>query len=167
MAWKMLDIARAITDKHSTDTMEKVDILSALAEISLEREDIESSLSDYKKSSVHLRAIETSAFACLETGCQTKEAIPYCQKAILICKSRMERLTNEVKCPSGTATSSAVSEIDQGIQQSSDVPCIDDKSASEKEAEIRTLSGLAEELEKKASLEDLKHQAREPKSTSC
>ena len=69
----MLDIARAITDKHSTDTMEKVDILSALAEISLERgsvsfsfhlvmshflindgllnnaEDIESSLSDYKK----------------------------------------------------------------------------------------------------------------------
>ena len=36
-AWKMLDIARAITDKHSTDTMEKVDILCALAEISLER----------------------------------------------------------------------------------------------------------------------------------
>lgn len=72
----------------------------------------------------------------------------------------MERLTNEVKCPSGTATSSAVSEIDQGIQQSSDVPCIDDKSASEKEAEIRTLSGLAEELEKK--LEDLKHQAENP-----
>lgn len=56
----------------------------------------------------------------------------------------MERLTNEVKCP-------AVSEVDEGTQQSSDVPCIDDKSASEKEAEIRTLSGLAEELEKKAS----------------
>lgn len=37
MAWKMLDIARAITDKHSTETMEKVDILCALAEISLER----------------------------------------------------------------------------------------------------------------------------------
>lgn len=101
---------------------------------------------------LNLNISETSAFACLETGCQTKEAIPYCQKAILICKSRMERLTNEVKCPSGTATSSAVSEIDQGIQQSSDVPCIDDKSASEKEAEIRTLSGLAEELEKKASV---------------
>ena len=37
MAWKMLDIARAITDKQATDTMEKVDILSTLAEISLER----------------------------------------------------------------------------------------------------------------------------------
>lgn len=37
MAWKMLDIARAITEKQSTDTMVKVDILCALAEISLER----------------------------------------------------------------------------------------------------------------------------------
>ena len=42
----------------------------------------------------------------------------------------MERLSNEVKGSSGSATSSAV---------------------SEKEAEIRTLSGLAEDLEKKAS----------------
>ncbi|CAN6910766.1 hypothetical protein Bca4012_086385 [Brassica carinata] len=150
-AWKMLDIARAITDKHSTDTMEKVDILSALAEISLEREDIESSLSDYKKAlsilerlvepdSRHIAELNFRICICLETGCQTKEAIPYCQKAVLICKSRMERLTNEVKCPSGSATSSTV---------------------SEKEAEIRTLSGLAEDLEKK--LEDLKQQADNPK----
>ncbi|CAF2067434.1 unnamed protein product [Brassica napus] len=150
-AWKMLDIARAITDKHSTDTMEKVDILSALAEISLEREDIESSLSDYKKAlsilerlvepdSRHIAELNFRICICLETGCQTKEAIPYCQKAVLICKARMERLSNEVKCPSGSATSSTV---------------------SEKEAEIRTLSGLAEDLEKK--LEDLKQQADNPK----
>ena len=33
----MLDIARAIAEKDSVDTMEKVDILSALAEVSLER----------------------------------------------------------------------------------------------------------------------------------
>ena len=38
LAWKMLDVARAIVEKHSAaDTMEKVDILSALAEVSLER----------------------------------------------------------------------------------------------------------------------------------
>ncbi|XP_009140872.1 nuclear autoantigenic sperm protein [Brassica rapa] len=151
MAWKMLDIARAITDKHSTDTMEKVDILCALAEISLEREDIESSLSDYKKAlsilerlvepdSRHIAELNFRICICLETGCQTKEAIPYCQKAVLICKARMERLSNEVKCPSGSATSSTV---------------------SENEAEIRTLSGLAEDLEKK--LEDLRQQADNPK----
>lgn len=37
LAWKMLDIARAIVEKHFGDTMEKVDILSALAEVALER----------------------------------------------------------------------------------------------------------------------------------
>lgn len=37
LAWKMLDIARAIVEKASGDTMEKVDILSALAEVALER----------------------------------------------------------------------------------------------------------------------------------
>lgn len=62
----------------------------------------------------------------------------------------MERLTNEVKGPSISATSSTVSEIEEGIQQSSNVPYID-KSSSDKEAEIRVLSGLAEDLEKKAS----------------
>lgn len=69
---------------------------------------------------------------------------------MLICKARMERLTNEIKGASGSATSSTVSEIDEGIQQSSNVPYID-KSASDKEAEIGDLSGLAEDLEKKVS----------------
>ncbi|KAF2578454.1 hypothetical protein F2Q68_00006078 [Brassica cretica] len=161
MAWKMLDIARAITDKQATDTMEKVDILSTLAEISLEREDIETSLSDYKNAlsilerlvepdSRHTAELNFRICICLETGCQPKEAIPYCQKALLICKARMERLTNEIKGPSASATSSTVSEIEEGIQQSSNVPYID-KSASDKEAEIGVLSGLAEDLEKKAS----------------
>lgn len=37
LAWKMLDVARLIVEKHSDDTLEKVDILSALAEVALER----------------------------------------------------------------------------------------------------------------------------------
>ncbi|KAL0698473.1 hypothetical protein Bca4012_054595 [Brassica carinata] len=171
MAWKMLDIARAISDKQSTDTMEKVDILCTLAEISLEREDIETSLSDYKSAlsilerlvepdSRHIAELNFRICICLETGCQSKEAIEYCQKALLICKARMGRLTNEVKAPIASATSSTVSEIEEGIQQSSNVPYID-KSASDKEAEIGVLSGLAEDLEKK--LEDLKQQAENPK----
>ncbi|CAA7035814.1 unnamed protein product [Microthlaspi erraticum] len=171
MAWKMLDIARAITDKHSTETMEKVDILCALAEISLEREDIESSLSDYKNAlcilerlvepdSRHIAELNFRICICLETGCQPQEAIPYCQKAMLICKARVDRLTNEIKGPSAPAASSTVSEVDEGIQQSSNVPYIDE-SASDKEAEIRDLSGLAEDLEKK--LEDLKQLAENPK----
>ncbi|RYR11003.1 hypothetical protein Ahy_B05g079494 isoform C [Arachis hypogaea] len=49
LAWKMLDIARAIVEKHSVNTIEQVDILSALADVALEREDFETSLSDYQK----------------------------------------------------------------------------------------------------------------------
>jgi hypothetical protein len=37
LAWKMLDIARAIVEKSPDNTMEKVKILSALAEVSMER----------------------------------------------------------------------------------------------------------------------------------
>lgn len=37
LAWKMLDLARAIVEKNPEDTLEKVDILSALGEVALER----------------------------------------------------------------------------------------------------------------------------------
>lgn len=37
LAWKMLDVARAIADKLAVDTLDKVDILSTLAEVALER----------------------------------------------------------------------------------------------------------------------------------
>ena len=37
LAWKMLDIARAIVEKQSVNTIEQVDILSTLADVALER----------------------------------------------------------------------------------------------------------------------------------
>jgi nuclear autoantigenic sperm protein len=37
LAWKMLDIARAIVAKSPEKTMEKVDIFCALAEVSMKR----------------------------------------------------------------------------------------------------------------------------------
>jgi hypothetical protein len=37
LAWKMLDIARVIAEKCPEDTLEKVNIFSALAEVSMER----------------------------------------------------------------------------------------------------------------------------------
>ncbi|GLT39071.1 hypothetical protein SLA2020_132790 [Shorea laevis] len=153
LAWKMLDVARAIVEKqHVSDTLEKVDILAALAEVALEREDIESSLSDYQKALLILqrlvepdnRQIAELNFRicmCLEIGSKPQEAIPYCQNAISICKSRLQRLTNEVKSSLGSATSSAV---------------------ADKEAEIKTLGELSEDLERK--LEDLQQLVSNPKS---
>ncbi|KAI6695319.1 hypothetical protein NL676_023029 [Syzygium grande] len=171
LAWKMLDIARAILEKYSVETVEKVDILSALAEVALEREDIETSLSDYQKAlsileklvepdSRQIAEINFRICLCLEIGSKPGEAIPYCQKAISICKSRVQRLMDEVKVSSESALS-AVCSSDGGVNpSSSDSPS--DKASADKEAEIKTLNGLSSELEKK--LEDLQQLAANPTS---
>ncbi|KAL2905724.1 Nuclear autoantigenic sperm protein [Bienertia sinuspersici] len=129
LAWKMLDLARAISEKHSSNTMDMVDILSALAEVSLEREDIETSLSDYQKAlstleslvepdNRHIAELNFRICLCLEVGSKAQEAIPFCQKAIFVCKSRMQRLTDELKRMSVSATSAA-SDADEGVSHSS------------------------------------------------
>lgn len=86
---------------------------------------------------------------CLEIGSKPQEAIPYCQKAIAVCQARLQRLIKEVKISTESATSSAVSELDEGVQQSSNVQA--DISVTDKEAEIETLTGRSAELEKKVS----------------
>ena len=37
MAWKMLDIARVIYEKQESHSIEQVDVITALADVSLER----------------------------------------------------------------------------------------------------------------------------------
>ncbi|KAA8531776.1 hypothetical protein F0562_006507 [Nyssa sinensis] len=172
LAWKMLDVARAIVEKHPGNTMEKVDILSALAEVALEREDVETSLSDYLKAlsilervvepdSRHIADLNFRICLCLEIGSKADEAIPYCQKAISICKSRVQRLMNELKSSSGSTATSSAPEFDQTVQHSSNgLEC--DDSVADKEAEIETLTGVSSELEKK--LEDLQQLVSNPKS---
>ncbi|KAI3452093.1 hypothetical protein Pfo_008758 [Paulownia fortunei] len=172
LAWKMLDIARAIADKHSGETMEKVDILSALAEVALEREDVETSLSDNLKAlSIleHLVEPDSRLVAelnfriclCLEIGSKPEEAIPYCQKAISVCKSRVQQLMNELKNLSGLAETPTASELCQTVQPSSRASQSGDSLAG-REAEIGTLTGLCGELEKK--LEDLQQLVSNPTS---
>uniref|UniRef100_A0A803MCP9 Tetratricopeptide SHNi-TPR domain-containing protein n=1 Tax=Chenopodium quinoa TaxID=63459 RepID=A0A803MCP9_CHEQI len=144
LAWKMLDLARAISEKQSKETMDMVDILSALAEVSLESEDIETSLSDYQKALAILESLvepdnryiaelNFRICLCLEVGSRSQEAIPYCEKAISVCKSRMQRLLDELTRTPDAAEDAAA-----------------DKQA--KKAEIGTLKSLSSDLEKKASL---------------
>lgn len=172
LAWKMLDVARAIIEKqHSGDTMEKVEVLSALAEVALEREDFETSLSDYQNAlstlerlvepdSRHIAELNFRICLCLEIGSKPEEAIPYCQKAISVCKSRVRRLMIESKSFSGSTASSSASE-DQGVQQSSDASK-SDSAVTDKQTEIDTLTELCGDLEKK--LEDLQQLVSNPRS---
>ncbi|CAJ1929854.1 unnamed protein product [Sphenostylis stenocarpa] len=168
LAWKMLDIARAIVEKQSVNTVEQVDILSTLADVALEREDFETSLSDYQKALSILeqlvepddRKIADLNFRiclCLEVGSKPEEAIAYCQKATSVCKALLHRLTNEVKsCSDLTSTS----ELAQDVPR---CPTSDSKnSIMDKQSEIETLKSLSTELEKK--LEDLQQLVSNPKS---
>ncbi|XP_031262461.1 NASP-related protein sim3 [Pistacia vera] len=166
LAWKTLDVARAIAEKHLGDTLEKVDILSTLAEVSLEREDFETSLSDYHNAlsvlvklvepdSRHIAELNFRICLCLEIGSKPQEAVPYCEEAISVCKSRVQRLMNEYRSLSQAASSAASSE------QSSNEPQ-NDKMLVDMKAEIETLLGLLGDLEKKR--EDLQLLVTNPKS---
>ncbi|KAI3760894.1 hypothetical protein L1987_51296 [Smallanthus sonchifolius] len=161
LAWKMLDVARAIAEKQAGDTMEKVDILSALAEVALEREDVETSLNDYLKAlsmlerlaepdSRHIAELNFRICLCLEIGSKGEEAIPYCEKAISVCKSRLQRLKSETESSSGSMASA-----NPESTQTTD-------SVADKEKEIEILTGLSTELEKK--LEDLQQIVSNPSS---
>ncbi|KAM1156487.1 hypothetical protein ACFX2B_026985 [Malus domestica] len=172
LAWKMLDVARAIVEKQPADTMEKVDILSALAEVALEREDIETSLSDYQKAlSILERLVEPDSrriaelnfriCLCLEIGSKPEEAIPYCQKAISTCRSRVRRLMLESRSFSESTTSPSASILEPGVALSSNVT-ESDSIVTDKQAEIETLTELSGDLEKK--LEDLQQLASNSKS---
>ncbi|KAI4314907.1 hypothetical protein L6164_027770 [Bauhinia variegata] len=169
LAWKMLDIARAISEKHSVNTMEQVDILSALADVALEREDFETSLNDYQKAlSILEQLVEPDSrkivdlnfriCLCLEVDSKPQEAVAYCQKAASLCKARLHRLTNEVKSCSESTPSASELKKDVQICSRSEP----DNSITDKQSEIETLSGVSSELEKK--LEDLQQLVLNPKS---
>lgn len=171
LAWKMLDLARAISEKHSRETMDMVDIMSALAEVSLEREDIETSLSDYQKAltileslvepdSRYIAELNFRICLCLEVGSRAEEAIPYCQKAISVCKLRTQRLLDELKSTPGSTTSAA-SDAGEGSGHSS-IASQPESSVSSKQTEIETLRSLSSDLEKK--LEDLQQLVSNPTS---
>ncbi|PNX78452.1 nuclear autoantigenic sperm protein [Trifolium pratense] len=156
LAWKMLDIARAIVEKQSAKTMEQVDILSTLADVALEREDFETSLSDYQKAlSILEQLVEPDDRNIAD---MPEEAIAYCEKAASVCKARLHRLTNEVKSFSDSASSASKLEGDEQTFPGSE----SNTSIVDKQAEIETLTGLASELEKK--LDDLQQLISHPKS---
>ncbi|XP_042383248.1 NASP-related protein sim3-like [Zingiber officinale] len=170
LAWKMLDVARAIVEKQPGDTMEKVNILAALAEVSMEREDIDTSLDDYLKALAilenlvepgHRRIVELNfrISLVLELGSRISEAIPYCEKAITLCKSRLVRLKEDENITAVTGASES-SILDS--EKNDSAPAKEIKSASNLTKDIEFLTEILSELEKK--LEDLQQLLATPRS---
>uniref|UniRef100_A0A1D1XQH1 Nuclear autoantigenic sperm protein n=1 Tax=Anthurium amnicola TaxID=1678845 RepID=A0A1D1XQH1_9ARAE len=175
LAWKMLDIARAIVEKQPEDSIVKVNILAALGEVAVEREDIETSLGDYHKAlSIlenlvepnHRRIIELNFRICLvlELGSKVEEAIPYCKKALSLCESRLlqlkECLADKKDSMLATGDAGSLSTTNEIAGQSSSVS--HPLAMSEKEQEIEVIGGIFYELEKK--LEDLQQLMLNPTS---
>ncbi|KAJ8460041.1 hypothetical protein OPV22_032967 [Ensete ventricosum] len=171
LAWKMLDVARAIVEKSTGNTMEKVNILAALAEVSMEREDIETSLNDYLRAlSIleHLVEVDNRRIVelnfrislVLELGSRIKDAIPYCERAISLCKSRLQRL--EENTTSLTTPAEAVGSSLSGSEKSDNLTAEDARSSSNFVEEIELFSSILTELEKK--LEDLQQILMNPRS---
>uniref|UniRef100_A0A0E0LGJ7 Tetratricopeptide SHNi-TPR domain-containing protein n=1 Tax=Oryza punctata TaxID=4537 RepID=A0A0E0LGJ7_ORYPU len=151
-AWKMLDIARAIVEKSPDDTLEKAKIFSALAEVSMEREDIDNSLGDYFKALAILEKLfepDHRRIIDLYPSCLISDAIPYCAKAISLCKSRIQSLKNDKDALLAGKDDNA-SAAEGGSEKSAP------------EGEIEQLSGILSELEKK--LEDLEQAMSTPSS---
>ncbi|XP_042377206.1 NASP-related protein sim3-like [Zingiber officinale] len=170
LAWKMLDVARAIVEKQPGDTMEKVNILAALAEVSMEREDIDTSLDDYLKALAilenlvepgHRRIVELNfrISLVLELGSRISEAIPYCEKAITLCKSRLVRLKEDENVTAVTGASES-SMLDS--EKNDSAPAKEIKSTSNLTKDIEFFTEILSELEKK--LEDLQQLLATPRS---
>ncbi|VAI39371.1 unnamed protein product [Triticum turgidum subsp. durum] len=101
LAWKMLNTARVIVAKSPDKTMEKVNILNSLAEISMRRD---SSIDYYFEALAilehlvrpdHFRFFQQNyRILAFELASKVGDAIPYCAKAISVGKSLMHNLIN-------------------------------------------------------------------------
>ncbi|ONK60146.1 uncharacterized protein A4U43_C08F14870 [Asparagus officinalis] len=171
LAWKMLDVARIIVEKSPEDTIEKVNIYAALGEVSLEREDFETSLTDYLKAlsiSEQLvepgtrRMVELNFRVCLvlEASAKVQEAIPYCEKAISLCKSRLQQLSDNVK-PTALVPTNNVNIADDSSVGDNQASSKVDADGAIGEDEKQVLSGILSELERK--LEDLQQILPDPR----
>lgn len=103
LAWKMLNIARAIIEKYHCISMEKVLTFCALAEVSMEREDIDYSLrACFKALAILEHLVEPDhcriallnlyIFLSLKSASKIPDALPYALKVFSLYKSRMEKL---------------------------------------------------------------------------
>ncbi|VAH49357.1 unnamed protein product [Triticum turgidum subsp. durum] len=103
LAWKMFHIARAISENCPWMPMVKVDIYCALAEVSMEREDIDYSLrARFKALAIlehlvepdHCRIVLLNfhIFLAFTSASKIRDALPYVIKVVSLYKSRVRKL---------------------------------------------------------------------------
>ncbi|CAI5463435.1 unnamed protein product [Closterium sp. Yama58-4] len=100
LAWRLLETARCIYAKRESRSLEEVDVISTLADLSLEKEDFDACMEDYQHalhllsllvSPHHRRVIELYFKMALanQTGNRASEALRCCRQAIDACEKRV------------------------------------------------------------------------------
>ncbi|CAI5537481.1 unnamed protein product [Closterium sp. Naga37s-1] len=100
LAWRLLETARCIYAKRDARSLEEVDVISTLADLSLEKEDFDACMEDYQHalnllsllvSPHHRRVIELYFKMALanQTGNRATEALRCCRQAIDACEKRV------------------------------------------------------------------------------
>ncbi|CAI5942421.1 unnamed protein product [Closterium sp. NIES-65] len=100
LAWRLLETARCIYAKRDARSLEEVDVISTLADLSLEKEDFDACMEDYQHalhllsllvSPHHRRVIELYFKMALanQTGNRAPEALRCCRQAIDACEKRI------------------------------------------------------------------------------
>ncbi|GJP53905.1 hypothetical protein CLOM_g13028 [Closterium sp. NIES-68] len=100
LAWRLLETARCIYAKRDTRSLEEVDVVTTLADLSLEKEDFDECMEDYQHalqllgvlvSPHHRRVIELYFKMALanQTGNRAAEALRCCRLAIDACEARI------------------------------------------------------------------------------
>ncbi|GBG78167.1 hypothetical protein CBR_g26200 [Chara braunii] len=106
LAWKLLDSARVIHERQPGHTVEEADVLTALGDVSLEREDFVTGLEDFQKALGYLeellpsddRAIAAVCFkmaSAHQLALHPQEALSFCQRAIAVVELRLKHLEEE------------------------------------------------------------------------
>ncbi|CAK9882777.1 unnamed protein product [Sphagnum jensenii] len=106
-AWKMLEFARVIHEKHGCCTIETVDIITKLADINCFKEDYKTCFEDYANAlhileglvepdSRILAELHFKIALAHQLDLKPKEALGYCNHAVAICEARVQRLKEEL-----------------------------------------------------------------------
>ncbi|BFI32090.1 protein MpNASP [Marchantia polymorpha subsp. ruderalis] len=106
LAWKLLETARVIHSKQPARSLDEVDVITALADISLEKENFKTCYADYEQALQILQdLVEPDSRVIASTWYKMalakqfdnrpQEALEACVKAVSICELRCQRLYKE------------------------------------------------------------------------
>ncbi|CAM6036677.1 unnamed protein product [Sphagnum compactum] len=149
-AWKMLEFARVIHEKHGCCTIETVDIITKLADINCFKEDYKTCFEDYANAlhileglvepdSRILAELHFKIALAHQLDLKPKEALGYCNHAVAICEARVQRLKEELAEAKMVALDVEIKEIEESL--------VDLREKADELKEMATAPSLVEALQ--------------------